>query len=90
MECTEERGDMGELGKVENLAGCSVLDNLMMGLMIQARSPVNSELTVVQTGDDICLDLDLHRFLCEVRPYSTDIVEHEHAGAGHCYDVCRE
>ena len=28
MECEEEWGDMKELGKVENLAGCSVLDKL--------------------------------------------------------------
>ena len=28
MECTEEQGDMAELGKVELQAGCGVLDKL--------------------------------------------------------------
>ena len=28
--------------------------------------------------------------MCEERSYSTDVVEHELAGASHCFDVCRE
>ena len=28
VKCAEERGDMGELGKVENQVGCSILDKL--------------------------------------------------------------
>ena len=32
----------------------------------------------------------MHSFLCEIRSYSTDDVDHEPAVAKHCYYICRE
>jgi hypothetical protein len=83
-ECVEERGDMGELGKVEQQAGCSILDKLQ-GFDGTSEVPSQQQVTVVHTGDDKCLDSDLRHFLCEVGSYSTDVVEHEPAGAKHFF-----
>ena len=55
MECAEEQGDMGELGKVEHQAGSSVLDKLQ-GFDGTSREPSQQRVAVVQTGDDKCLD----------------------------------
>ena len=32
----------------------------------------------------------MHCFLCELESYSSDVVEHEPAGASHCFDVFRK
>ena len=70
MECVEERGDMRELGKVENQAGCSILDKLH-GFNGKSGEPSQQQVAVVQMGEDKCLDYDLHLFLCEVGSYTT-------------------
>jgi hypothetical protein len=79
----EERGVMVELGNVVHQASCSILDKLQ-GIDGRSVEPRHQRVKVVQTGDDLC------HFLCEVGPYSTDVVEHEPAGVSHCFDVFRE
>ena len=46
VECAEEQGDMGELGKVEHQAGCSILDKLQ-GFDGTRREPSQQRVTVV-------------------------------------------
>ena len=48
---------MGELVKFENQAGCSVLDKLQ-GFNGISGEPSQQRVTVVQAGDDKCLDLE--------------------------------
>ena len=55
VECVEERGDKGELGKVENQAGCCVLDKLH-GLDGTSGEHSQQRVAVVQTGKHMCLD----------------------------------
>jgi hypothetical protein len=55
VECAEERGDMRGLGKVENQAGCSVLDKLQ-GFDSTSGETSQQRVAVVQTGEDKCLD----------------------------------
>ena len=55
MECAKERGDMRELGKVENQAGFSVLDKLQ-GFDGTSGGPSQQRVAVVQTGEDKGLD----------------------------------
>ena len=73
--------------KVENQAGCSVLDKLQ-GFDGVGGESSQQRVAVVQTGEDKCLDYNLCNFLCEVRLYYTDVVDHEPAGAGHCFAAC--
>jgi hypothetical protein len=51
----EEQGDMGELRMVENQAGCSFLDKLQ-GFDDTSGESSQQRVTVVQVGDDKCLD----------------------------------
>ena len=53
--CAEERGDMRELGKVENQEGCCVLDKLQ-GFEGTSGKPSQQRVAVVQTGKDKSLD----------------------------------
>jgi hypothetical protein len=55
VECEEEQGDMGELGKVEHQAGFSFLDKLK-GFDGTSGEPSQHRVAVVQTGDHKCLD----------------------------------
>ena len=55
VECVEERGDMGEAGKVEPQAGCSILDKLQ-GFDDTSGEPSQQRIALVQTGDDKCPD----------------------------------
>ena len=55
VECAEEWGDMGELGKVEHQACCVILDKLRE-FDDKSGEPSQQRVTVVQTGDDKCLD----------------------------------
>ena len=51
MECAEEQGDVGEFGKDEHQAGCSVLDKLQ-GFDGTSWEPSQQRVAVVQAGDD--------------------------------------
>ena len=51
MECAEERGDMRELGKVENQAGCCVL-NKLQGFDGPSGEPSQQRVAVVQMGEN--------------------------------------
>jgi hypothetical protein len=55
VEGAEERGDIRELGKVENQVGCSVLDKLLW-FDGTSREPRRERVAVVQTRDDKCQD----------------------------------
>ena len=55
VECAEERGDMGEFGKVEDQAVCSILGKLQ-GFIGTSGEPIQQIVAVVQMGDDKCLD----------------------------------
>jgi hypothetical protein len=51
VECAEERGDMGELGKVEHQSDCRILDKLP-GFDGTSEETSQQRVAVVQTGDD--------------------------------------
>jgi hypothetical protein len=55
VECAEERGDMGELEKVEHQASYGVLDKLQ-GFDSKSGESSQQRVAVVQTGDDKCMD----------------------------------
>jgi hypothetical protein len=55
VECPEEWGDMGDLGKVENQVGCTILDKLQ-GIDGTSGEPSQQPVVLVQTGYDTCLD----------------------------------
>jgi hypothetical protein len=55
VDCAKEGVDMRELGKVENQAGCSILDKLQ-GFHGTSREPSQQRFLLVKNGDDKCLD----------------------------------